>query len=48
MRLSAMWDGFGDDLLHSLLQPFPPIRNGAKLALSLPKAAWSFRASPCR
>jgi phytoene dehydrogenase-like protein len=38
LRLYAMWQGFGDDLIGALLTPFPPIRLGARLAVNLPRA----------
>jgi phytoene dehydrogenase-like protein len=38
LRLYGMWEGFGDDLIGALLTPFPPVRRGARLAFSLPRA----------
>ncbi|MBA2444118.1 MAG: NAD(P)/FAD-dependent oxidoreductase, partial [Nocardioidaceae bacterium] len=38
LELCALWDGFGQDLISCLLDPFPPVRHGAKLAVSLPRA----------
>nr|MBA2558365.1 NAD(P)/FAD-dependent oxidoreductase [Propionibacteriales bacterium] len=38
LELYQMWQVFGDDLIGALLTPFPPVRNGLRLALSLPRA----------
>lgn len=38
LELCALWDGFGPDLIGALLDPFPPVRNGAKMAVNLPRA----------
>jgi phytoene dehydrogenase-like protein len=38
LQLYDMWKGFGDDLIAALLTPFPPVRRGARLAVSLPRA----------
>ena len=38
LRLVAAWRGYGDDLVEALLTPFPPVRAGARLAVSMPRA----------
>ncbi|MFY9913738.1 MAG: NAD(P)/FAD-dependent oxidoreductase [Nocardioidaceae bacterium] len=39
LRLCKQWDVFGDDLIGALLTPFPPVRHGLRLAVSLPRAS---------
>jgi phytoene dehydrogenase-like protein len=34
-ELIAWWDGVGPQFIAALMDPFPPVRNGARLALSL-------------
>ncbi|MEV1008476.1 NAD(P)/FAD-dependent oxidoreductase [Streptomyces sp. NPDC049881] len=36
LRLVALWDRLGDDMIAALLSPFPPLRSGARLAARLP------------
>ncbi len=38
LELHRMWRVFGDDLVRALLTPFPPVRAGARLAVSMPRA----------
>lgn len=38
LELCALWDGFGPDLIGALLNPFPPVRSGLKMAVHLPRA----------
>ncbi|MEJ7707208.1 MAG: NAD(P)-binding protein [Nocardioidaceae bacterium] len=38
LELCALWDGFGPDLIGALLDPFPPVRSGVKMAVNLPRA----------
>ncbi len=39
LKLCAEWDGYGPDLITSLISPFPPIRGGLRLAVNLPRHA---------
>ncbi|MEP7090957.1 MAG: NAD(P)/FAD-dependent oxidoreductase [Nocardioidaceae bacterium] len=36
LRLCSMWDRVGDDLVDSLMSPFPPLRRGARTLTRLP------------
>jgi phytoene dehydrogenase-like protein len=38
LELCSLWDRIGDDLIGSLLTPFPPVRHGAALLRRLPRA----------
>ncbi len=38
LELCALWDGFGQDLIGTLLDPFPPLRHGVRFAVNLPRA----------
>lgn len=38
LELCALWDRIGDDLVGSLITPFPPVRHGAALLRRLPAA----------
>lgn len=37
LRLCALWDQIGEQLIGALLSPFPPVRHGVGLAAKLPK-----------
>jgi phytoene dehydrogenase-like protein len=39
LGLCEQWDGFGPDLIASLLSPFPPVRHGLRAAYTLPRSA---------
>ncbi len=39
VRLCAEWDGFGDDLVDALLEPFPPVRAGVRTAVGLTRSS---------
>jgi phytoene dehydrogenase-like protein len=36
LRLCEMWDRLGDDLVESLMSPFPPVRQGVRTARRVP------------
>lgn len=38
LRLCRVWDQLGSPIISALLNPFPPVRAGARFAASIPKA----------